>query len=326
MRATAAAAQPKAMEAEFDPKSLEAGPQQVRLRLDVFVCEAYPQATRSAVRRWIDAGCVKVGGEVRKAGYALRLGDSVDVAPPTPAPLDLEAESIDLSIVFEDEDLAVVDKPSGLVVHPGAGNWSGTLANALLHHFGKVSRSDPIRPGIVHRLDKDTSGLIVVAKCERVHQALAEQFKRRSVVKRYLALVHGRLEDDQGRIDAALGRHPRHRTRMSTSSRNPREALTEYRVLRRFQAATYVRVRLHTGRTHQIRVHFEHIGHPVVGDPLYSANRKGGPAAGHPILKSLNRQFLHAAGLAFVHPTSGSPLSFESALPGELEELLRRLG
>ncbi len=301
-------------------------PSQAGTRLDIFVAAAFPEASRSAVRRWIDSGAVTVDGKVRKAGHALRPQESISVTPPPPRPVELEPEAIPLNVVFEDHSLVVIDKPAGLVVHPGAGNRQGTLANALLHHLQKVSRSQSIRPGIVHRLDKGTSGLLVVAKNESVHQGLATQFKQRQVEKRYLALVLGRPEHGQGRIEVPLGRHPRQRTRMSTQSRSPRQALTEYRILRRFLEFTLVEVRLHTGRTHQIRVHFEHLGHPVAGDPTYTARRRFplSPST-QKALKGLNRPFLHAAGLAFDHPVTSKRLRFESPLPRELAEFLSSL-
>lgn len=306
--------------------SIEVTPEQAGTRLDVFVASAFEQASRSAVRRWIDEGAVLVDGQARKAGHALKSGEMVSVSPPPPQPLDLQPEPIPLKIVYEDESLLVIDKPAGLVVHPGAGIRQGTLANALLHHLRQVSRSDTVRPGIVHRLDKGTSGLMVAAKSEAAHQALSAQFKQREVEKRYLTLVHGRLRAESGRIDAPLGRDPERRTRMSTRSRSPRQALTEYRVLRRLREFTLVEVRLHTGRTHQIRVHFEHLGHPVAGDPTYSARRRlpvSAPA--RKALEKLGRPFLHSAVLAFKHPVSGRSLRFESPLPPELDELLSSL-
>lgn len=309
-----------------EQSSLIVSPPQAGTRLDVFVASAFPEASRSAVRRWIDAGSVTVDGQLRKAGYALRASETVLVTPPPPEPSQLTPEPIPLQIVFEDEWLVVVDKPAGLVVHPGAGNRQGTLAHALLHHLQEVSRSLSIRPGIVHRLDKGTSGLMVVAKTESVHQGLADQFKQRQVRKRYLTLVLGRLGDESGRIEVPLGRHPRQRTRMSTRSRSPRQAITDYRTLRRWNDFTLVEVRILTGRTHQIRVHFEHMGHPVAGDPTYSARRRFPlPPKAQKILRGLKRPFLHAAGLEFDHPVTGERLSFESPLPAELDEFLSSL-
>ncbi|HSR50638.1 MAG TPA: RluA family pseudouridine synthase [Acidobacteriota bacterium] len=302
-------------------------PEQAGTRLDVFVSQALEDPSRSAVRRWIDEGHVTVDGEKVKAGHSLREGQVVEASPPPPPPSTLEPEDIDIEIVYEDEDLAVVDKPAGLVVHPGAGNRSGTLANALLHHFQEVSREDSARPGIVHRLDKDTSGLMVVAKNESVHEALARQFKKRTVEKRYLALVYGHPSPVQGTIEAPVGRHPNQRTRMSTRSRKPRMALTRYRTLGTHGPFALLEIRLYTGRTHQIRVHLEHIGHPVAGDPVYTANRPF-PLRGKTAhaLKGLKRQFLHASHLAFDHPSQERRLSFDSPLPSELAQILERLG
>ncbi|HSR68270.1 MAG TPA: RluA family pseudouridine synthase [Acidobacteriota bacterium] len=295
-------------------------------RLDVFVAQRLEDPSRSAVRRWIDEGHVTVDGERRKAGHGLRRGEVVRAVPPPAPPSTLQPERIPLDIVFEDPDLAVVDKPAGLVVHPGAGNRTGTLANALLHHFQQVSREDSARPGIVHRLDKDTSGLMVVAKNESAHEALARQFKKRKVEKHYLALVYGHPDPPRGTIEAPLGRDPNQRTRMSTRSRRPRMAVTRYRTLGTHGPFALLEVHLYTGRTHQIRVHLEHIGHPVAGDPVYKANRpfplRGLSARA---LKGLERQFLHASHLAFRHPRDDRRLEFDSELPDELARILERL-
>jgi 23S rRNA pseudouridine1911/1915/1917 synthase len=236
-------------------------------------------------------------------------------------------EAIPLKIIHEDGTLVVVDKPAGLVVHPGTGNRQGTLANALLHHFQSISRSETIRPGIVHRLDKATSGLMVVAKNDQAHDFLARQFKDRQVEKHYLALVYGCLKERAGVIDVSLGRDPFVRTKMSTRSRRARKALTRYETIRVYRDFTYVRVYPQTGRTHQIRVHFQHLGHPVVGDETYGGKaiqRVKDPDLIAPI-RSLKRYFLHAEFLAFVHPDSGEKVSFEIPLPDELAELLRAL-
>ena len=282
------------------------------------------EESRSVIQRWIKEGQVTVNGRQCKASQRLRPADEIEVKPLPPRSMDVVPEDLPLSIVFEDEFLLVVDKPAGLVVHPGAGHYQGTLVNALLYHFERVSRGGTIRPGIVHRLDKDTSGLLVVAKTDRAHDHLARQFKERLVEKVYLCLVHGLVASDRGEIDLPVGRHITRRTRMSTRSRVGRVALTGYRVIRRFPQFSYLEVKPHTGRTHQIRVHLEQIGHPVVGDPVYYANRKpyqvDSPAGR--LIGQLNRQFLHASILKFAHPVTGATQSFESPLAGELAAIL----
>lgn len=310
-----------------DPIRLTVGSRDAGTRLDAFLAEHLSEASRSAVQRWIEAGLVAVTGRAEKARYRVREGDQVRVTPPPPQPTELIPEDIPLRVVYEDEALIVVDKPAGLVVHPGAGNPSGTLANALVRHFGSVSRQEGLRPGIVHRLDKDTSGLIVVAKSDSVHDSLARQFKNREVTKGYLALVHGVIDRDKGVIDAPLGRHPRSRVKISTRSRKLRESLTEFEVLRRWRRFTFLAARPKTGRTHQIRVHFQSIGHPVVGDALYgAAAREANLQADLRIaIQRLGRQFLHAASLSFRHPVTGRRATFDSPLPAELAELLARL-
>ncbi len=294
-------------------------------RMDVFLAERMPETSRSAIRNWILAGLAKLAGEVQKPGRKMRAGDRVSVSPPPPEPGRLAPEDIPVRVVFEDESLVVVDKPAGMVVHPGAGNRSGTLANALAHHFSRLGGPDRLRPGLVHRLDKNTSGLLVVAKSDLAHERLAGQFKARRVEKEYLALVHGRLARRSGAIDAPVGRHPTARVKMSTSSRKPRPALTEYEVIRYFAGFSYVRVKLHTGRTHQIRVHFQHIGHPVAGDATYGAGARAASPQIDKALKRLGRHFLHAARLAFQHPAGDATMRFESPLPPELAAFLRLL-
>ncbi|MDA2932992.1 RluA family pseudouridine synthase [Acidobacteria bacterium AH-259-D05] len=297
-------------------------------RLDWFVSQKLEQFSRSTVQRWIESGHVTMGGQSLKANYQVRKGQEIVIIPPPPQPVQLVAEPIPLHIVYEDSALVVVDKPSGLVVHPGAGNRQGTLANALLHHFQTISRTNTIRPGIVHRLDKETSGLMVVAKNDQAHEFLASQFKARQVEKRYLALVYGRLKKKAGIVDVSLGRDPWARTKISTRSRRARKAITRYEVIRYYRDFTYVRGYPRTGRTHQIRVHFQHLGHPVVGDETY-----GGKAIQHlrnsdqaKSIQDLGRYFLHADFLAFLHPETGKTVSFEIPLPDKLAEFLLALG
>jgi 23S rRNA pseudouridine1911/1915/1917 synthase len=241
-----------------------------------------------------------------------------------PEPTELIAQDLPLDILYEDDDLLVVNKAAGMVVHPGAGNRQGTLANALAHHLGKVAHGDPLRPGIVHRLDKGTSGILLVARNETAHESLAAQFKRREVEKVYLALVHGQAAR-AGEVDLAIGRDFRSRLRISTRTRRPREAITRYEAVRWWRWATLLRVFPQTGRTHQIRVHLLESGHPVVGDPLYRRRDRvlHGPWAKQE--RELNRLFLHATSLRFLHPTSGREMYFEAPLPAELEAFLSRL-
>lgn len=310
---------------------LEASAEDAGQRLDVFLASRLERVSRSVVQRWIEAGQVKVNDRRQRPRYAVKKGDKISLLVPSPEPSHLVAEAIPLSIVYEDTTLVVVDKPAGMVVHPGAGNRSGTLANALLHHFGQISRHDTLRPGMVHRLDKNTSGLLLVAKSEWVHDFLASQFKKREVEKQYLALLHGRLRKEQGVIDRPLGRDPWVRTRISTRSRRSRQAVTRYEVIRFLSGGgvtfSLVRVHLHTGRTHQIRVHFQSIGHPVVGDDTYGkkADQQVKDATIRAFIEELGRHFLHAASLSFTHPETGEYVSFESPLPRELAELLTNL-
>ncbi len=311
-----------------DQRQLKVEAECAELRLDVFLAQKLDEVSRSRLRRWIQLGQVSVNGHPQKPKYLVRAGDEISLLIPAPEPSVMVSEAIPLDIVYEDDALIVVDKASGMVVHPGAGNPTGTLANALLHHFQRISRRDTIRPGIVHRLDKATSGLLVVAKSERVHELLAEQFKRRKVEKEYLALLHGRLEKREGVIDLAVGRDPWARTRISTRSRRARPALTQYRVIRSLCGGgttfSYVRVTLHTGRTHQVRVHFQSLGHPVVGDGTYGERADQKIKEDHLLqaVRGLGRHFLHATLLSFEHPGSGQRVRFESPLPEDLEELL----
>jgi 23S rRNA pseudouridine1911/1915/1917 synthase len=319
-------------------------------RLDQFVASQVEGLSRSRVQMLLDQGDVLVNGEREKASLRLRGGETISITgEPHPEPLKATAEDIPLDVIFEDQDLAVVNKPAGMMVHAGSGQSEdarsrGTLVNALLFRFQKLSNTgDDLRPGIVHRLDKDTSGLIVVAKNDRTHAALAEMFSSRLMKKTYLALVHGAIEKARGTINAAVGRDPMHRTRMTARpNENARAAVSHYEVVRRlstrFGKFTVVRVRIETGRTHQIRVHMASIGHPVVGDTLYGAsghltdqvasNAATSRAArrnAEPEKLKLGRNFLHAAELEFTHPATGKLLELKAPLPAELEAFLARL-
>jgi 23S rRNA pseudouridine1911/1915/1917 synthase len=287
-------------------------------RLDVFLQEQLSQYSRSRLQDWIKAGLVRVNGTGERASYRVRSGETIEVEPAELPPLHAFAEDLPLKVLYEDADVIAVDKPAGMVVHAGAGRHSGTLVNALLHHFGTLSKAGgDERPGIVHRLDRLTSGVILVARTDAAHRSLAAQFSSRRVEKVYLALVHGAVKLDQGRIERPISRDPVRRVRMTARRAEGRPAITEYRVLKRFPGFTYLEVQIKTGRTHQIRVHFSAMGHPVVGDPLYGAPEKEA--------SSLGRYFLHAHRVRFEQPTTGAPITIVSPLPAALESWMNEL-
>lgn len=293
-------------------------------RLDRCLAELHPTWTRSRVRKLIDGGHVTIDGRPVKPAALAKAGQSVVVDEPPPAPLGSEAEPIPLDIVHEDHDLLIVNKPPGIVVHPAAGNPRGTLVNALLHHCRDLSGIGGVeRPGIVHRLDKDTTGLLVVAKSDRAHLALSIAFRRRQIDKTYLAVCYGAPGDDEGVVDAPIGRHPRERKQMAVVSRG-RAARTLYRVEERLPGAFLVSCRLITGRTHQIRVHMAHIGHAVVGDPVYAGRqwRTLADPQARAACRSFPRQALHAWRLRFTHPVSGDEVDFEAPLPADMAALI----
>src|SRR5688500_2023226 len=290
------------------------------VRLDRWLAAQVPDLSRARLQTLIDAGHVHVDGGVPKASRRLVGGEEIRLEIPPPVPETLAPEAIALTIVYEDEEVLVVDKPVGMVVHPGAGHATGTLAAAVLAHApGTAGVGGPRRPGVVHRLDKDTSGLLVMAKTARAYDSLTAQLARRTVTRRYRAIVHGRVQRDEGVVDAPIGRHPRDRVRMAVVPRGKR-AVTRYSVLERFSQFTHLDVRLETGRTHQIRVHMASLRHPVAGDDLY-AGRAGRP----PVPVPLAGLALHAAQLAFVHPGTESRMEFASALPARMERLLSHL-
>lgn len=282
-------------------------------RLDVFLGRRAEMGSRSRVAALIRAGAVTVDGSSRAKSYVLSGGQRVHVALPHEAPPDLVAEEIPVSVVYEDAWLIVVDKPAGMPVHPSRGHDSGTLVHALLGHG--LAGGESFRPGVVHRLDKDTTGLLIVAKSSDVHRELVAMMRRRAVDRRYLALVHGNFSCDSGTIDATVGRDPSRRTSMSVGGVGAREARTHFQVLERLGDFSLVEVRLETGRTHQIRVHFLAIGHPVAGDPTYARRDALG----------VGRQFLHSHRLSFVHPMTGEQVDIQAPLPDDLDEVLERL-
>ena len=296
-------------------------------RLDAYLAARVEGWSRARIQRLVEDGDVLVGGRTSKPSYKLRAGDEIEVELVSADTTNFAPEDIQLAVVFEDEDLVVVNKPAGLVVHPAAGAPSGTLANALAFHFRQLStRAGAARPGIVHRLDRDTSGLIVVAKNEAAHENLADQFRAREVFKSYLALVHGRVKDDAGRVEQAIARDPRTRTRMAVV-RGGRPALSLYRVRRAYERFTLLDVQIKTGRTHQIRVHLAHIKHPVVGDKIYNGGRDTTVAdvRVRAAIRAMGRQFLHAEQLGFRHPHTGENLRFQAPLPPELSQMLDAL-
>jgi len=284
-------------------------------RLDQVLQGRFPEFSRSRIQEWIKAGRVLVDSRAEKPSHAIRGGETIEFEAAAPPPLHASPEAIPLQILYEDDDVVAIDKPAGMVVHAGAGVHSGTLVNALLHRFGELSGAGgPMRPGIVHRLDRFTSGVLLVAKNDRAHHNLAAQFSGRRVEKRYLALVHGVVKPDSGRIERPIARDPVRRTRMTARLAEGRAAWSEFRVLRRFREFTLLEVRIGTGRTHQIRVHLSSIGHPVAGDTLYGAARTAEP-----------RFFLHSHRIRFARPSDGTPIEIVSPLPKELEDWLARL-
>ena len=289
----------------------------VRLRLDRFLANELPRFSRSRLQRLIRDGFVRLNGNAARPRDILRADDVVDLTEPPPEKIDNQPEAIPLDILFEDDDLIVINKPAGLVVHPGAGHCKHTLVNALLHHCSILSGiGGKERPGIVHRLDKDTSGCLVVAKNDESHRGLSIQFAERGVDKIYLALVSGKLRRSTGVIEEKIGRHRVHRQRMSVTSERGRAARTEYRVLRSSEQASLVECKLHSGRTHQIRVHLHHLGHPVLGDKVYAPKLTG----------KIPRQMLHAWKLGFRHPRTAEWRTFEAPMPNDFAEAMHSTG
>jgi 23S rRNA pseudouridine1911/1915/1917 synthase len=286
-------------------QTFEIGAKDAAERLDVWLSSKLQHMTRSRIKTLVDDGHVTLNGDAVKAGYKLRVGDLVSITVPQEKRLDLDAVPMDLDIVYEDDDILVVNKPSGLVVHPADTVKDPTLVHGLLDQAESLSSINGIiRPGIVHRIDKDTSGLLVIAKNDASHHVLADMIALHEVRRTYIALVHGHFKEAKGTIDAPVGRHPKNRLKMAVTERG-RHAVTHFSVKRTYGPYTLLEVRLETGRTHQIRVHMAHIGHPLVGDPVYGPRKTVGD----------HGQFLHAAGLSFVHPTQKKQMDFEADLP-----------
>ena len=296
-------------------------------RLDRFLAEALPELSRSQLKRLIDEGQVTLNAVAAKASTKLKGGEEVAVTLPEPVPTETLSQDIPLTVLYEDSQLIVIDKPAGMVVHPAPGHSQGTLVNALLYHCQDLSGiGGELRPGIVHRLDKDNSGVMVATKTDAAHQHLAQQFKDHSINRRYVALVHGLLLSTKGTVDKSIGRHPTQRKKMSTGSRSGRQAVTHWRVLQVYEEdrLSLVELRLETGRTHQIRVHLADMQHPVLADPVYGGNRI--KTLKDPELRrlatNLGRQALHARLLGFIHPVSGEYLDSSSAVPADMQLII----
>lgn len=283
-------------------------------RLDKVCSEIFSDYSRSQIKQLLDGGNITVNGKTEKAKYKVKLGDVIRLEEPETKTLELRPENIPLDIVYEDDDVIVINKPQGMVVHPAPGHDEHTLVNALLYHCPLSTINGTFRPGIVHRIDKDTSGLLMVAKNDKAHRSLAKQLKDKTNIREYVALVHGRIAEDEGTINAPIGRSLKDRKKQAVV-KDGRNAVTHFEVLKRYRDYTFVKCILETGRTHQIRVHMKYIGHPLVGDPLYGPKKtiKG------------NGQFLHAGKLGFVHPTTGKLLIFEAPLPKIFQECLEKL-
>lgn len=287
-------------------------------RLDLYISNACEELSRSAAQNLIEKGMITVGGKPSAKNYKLRSGDTVEVVLPEAVEYDALPQEMPLDIVYEDPHLIVVNKPKDMVVHPAPGNPDGTLVNGILYHCGGALSgiNGVIRPGIVHRIDKDTSGLLVIAKDDKTHIGLSEQLQAHIMERQYHAVVYGNVKQEEGRIKAPIGRHPVDRKKMCVTTKNSREAATNYQVIARYKGFTYLRLRLETGRTHQIRVHLAHIGHPVAGDPVYGPTK---------VISALRGQCLHAKTLGFIHPITGEQMQFDSDLPSYLLEFLDKL-
>lgn len=291
-------------------------------RLDVFLTSKNPEFSRSHVQKLISDGKVIVNGKERKANFKLSAGDVVEMEIPEAVEVEILPEDIPIDVLYEDSDIIVINKSRGMVVHPAAGVFSGTLVNALLHHCTDLSGiNGELRPGIVHRLDKDTSGVMVAAKSDRAHVSLAQQIKDKEAKRVYQAVVYGNIKEEAGIIKGDIGRHPTDRKKMAIVSENGKPAVTHFKVLERFGEYTLVECRLETGRTHQIRVHMTHIGHPLVGDPKYGVGSNGKRRDNF----SIAGQALHSMSLSLTHPVTGEEMEFKTELPEDMQKILRKL-
>ena len=289
------------------------------LRLDRFLSEELEDHSRSFLQKLIKEGLVTVDGKPVKANYRLSAGQQVSVQVREPEEVNIEPQEMPLDILYEDGDVCIVNKPKGMVVHPAAGHYRDTLVNGIMYHCqdSLSGINGSLRPGIVHRIDKDTTGALIICKNDKAHSCIAEQLKEHSITRRYRAIIIGNLSEDEGTVDAPIGRHPTQRKKMAVNRNNGKRAVTHYRVLARFRGYTYIECRLETGRTHQIRVHMASIGHPLLGDTVYGPAKQAYP--------SLEGQTLHARVIGFVHPTTGAYMEFEAPLPAYFAELLQKL-
>lgn len=302
-------------------------------RLDLYCTQLINDISRSRIKNLIDHGKILINGQPVKAGYILKGSDILDLTIPPPAESEIKPENIPLNIVFQDRDMLVVDKPAGMVVHPAAGNYTGTLVNALLYHIRDLSGiGGEVKPGIVHRLDKDTSGLLLIAKTDQAHAQLSEQIKNKTVKRLYKTIVIGDLPQDEGDLRFPIGRSSSDRTKMTVTHKGSRDAHTQYNVIERFGRYTFTEMRLQTGRTHQIRVHLSHSGYPVLGDPDYGGREqpqgildKRELDLWRKLMKTLKRQALHAYHLTFEHPKNGEGTTFESPLPDDFQEAINTI-
>lgn len=289
----------------------------VGVRVDVFLSENIEDVSRSQVKKLIEDENITCNNKLIKSNYKLRLNDQIKVVIPEPVELEVTPENIPIDIIYEDEDIVVVNKPKGMVVHPAAGNYTGTLVNALLYACDNLSSiNGVIRPGIVHRIDKDTSGILVVAKNDNAHRSLSKQIKEHSMKRCYWALTESVIKQDEGMVDAPIGRHPVERKKMAITEKHSRHAITHFKVLERFSRNTLIEARLETGRTHQIRVHMAHIGYPLVGDPVYGYKKQK---------FNLQGQALHAKTLGFIHPRTGEYMEFSTEIPEDFQKVLKSL-
>ncbi len=298
---------------------IEIEAEQQGTRIDLILSTSLAETSRSFIQKLFEKDKIKVNGQIcTSKKYKVKEGDRIELLIPEPELLSVEAEDIPLEIVYEDEDVLVVNKPKGMVVHPAVGNYTGTLVNAVMFHCGErlSSINGVIRPGIVHRIDKDTSGLLMIAKNDTAHESLSKQLAEHTITRKYQALVYHNFKNDEGTVDAPIGRDPKNRLRQAVTLQNGKHAVTHYRVLERFGAYTLVEAQLETGRTHQIRVHMSHIKHPLVGDPVYGPKK-------HTL--KVEGQMLHAKVLGFVHPVTGEYLEFDTSLPAYFEEILQSL-
>lgn len=297
-------------------KELKLKSEEADIRLDKFVANQLPDLSRTLIKEYIDQGNILVNDNKQKASYKIKMDDEIVVVIPENEVLDIEPEDIPINVVYEDSDVIVVNKDTGMIVHPSLNIVTGTLVNALLYHCKDLSGINGVqRPGIVHRIDKETSGLLMVAKNDKAHKSLSEQLKEHSVTRKYVALVHGVIPHEHGRIDAPIGRDPKNRQNMTVIKSNSKEAITNFTVLKRFDDMTLIECRLETGRTHQIRVHMAYIGYPVYGDPKYGYKRDD----------TSNGQYLHAKVLGFIHPSTDEYMEFDSELPDYFQAKIKEL-